>query len=420
VASLIGASVEFYDYYVYATAASLVFGALFFPSTSAWIQQLSAYASLGLAFVARPLGAMVFGHFGDRLGRKSTLVASLLFMGGSTVLIGALPSFATAGAIAPVLLCLLRFAQGFGLGGEWGGAALLAVENAPKGWRGRYGMAPQLGAPIGFMLATLAFLVVGLAIGPTQFQAWGWRLPFLASLVLVVIGFWIRVRLTETPVFVSAMREQAPEALPAAALLRHHSRACLSATIAVIACFAVYYLTGAFALGYAAGVRHIARTTLLWMQLGASLFMVAGIMASGWISDRHDGRTALLLGYGAVLGFAALLGTALSSGPPLLLFSCLALGFLAAGMTYGPLSAWLLQLFPPRVRYTGASLSFNLGGVLGGGLTPLVGQVLSAHGGLWRVGAYLAALVVLSVLALLLMRPAKGTSDIDLVTVGSP
>jgi MFS family permease len=179
-------------------------------------------------------------------------------------------------------------------------------------------------------------------------------------------------------------------------------------------------LAGAFALGYAAGVRHIARTTLLWMQLGASLFMVAGIMASGWIADRHDGRTALLLGYGVVLGFAALLGPALSSGPPLLLFTCLALGFLAAGMTYGPLSGWLLQLFPPRVRYTGASLAFNLGGVLGGGLTPLVGQVLAVHGGVWRVGAYLAALVVVSVIALLLIRPAKAASGTDVVSVGPP
>lgn len=400
-ASLVGASVEFYDYYIYATAASLVLGQLFFPSSSAWAQQLAAYASLGLAFVARPLGAVVFGHFGDRIGRKSTLVASLLLMGGSTALIGVLPTFATAGAIAPLLLCLLRFGQGFGLGGEWGGAALLAVENAPPGWRGRYGMFPQFGAPIGFMLATSAFLVMGLIVGPKAFQAWGWRLPFLASLVLVAIGAWVRFKLVETPAFTAALRARPPERLPLGAVLRDHWRACLSATVAVVACFAVYYLGSAFALGYAATVLHVPRTTLLWMQLAASLFMVAGILVGGWISDRYDGRRALMLGYACVLVVAALLAPALGHGSPPMLFAFLAMGFLAAGLTYGPLSAWLPQLFPARVRYTGASLAFNLGGILGGGLTPLIAQLLAPHGGLPKVGLYLAATVVLSLLPLI-------------------
>jgi MFS family permease len=405
-ASLVGASVEFYDYYIYATAASLVLGQLFFPSSSAWAQQLAAYASLGLAFVARPLGAVVFGHFGDRIGRKSTLVASLLLMGGSTALIGVLPTFATAGAIAPLLLCLLRFGQGFGLGGEWGGAALLAVENAPPGWRGRYGMFPQFGAPIGFMLATSAFLLMGLVVGPKAFQAWGWRLPFLASLVLVGIGAWVRFKLVETPAFAAALRARPPERLPLGAVLRDHGLACLSATIAVVACFAVYYLGSAFALGYAATVLHVPRTTLLWMQLVASLFMVAGILVGGWISDRYDGRRALLVGYVCVLVVAALLAPALSHGSPPMLFAFLAMGFLAAGLTYGPLSAWLPQLFPARVRYTGASLAFNLGGIVGGGLTPLIAQLLAPHGGLPKVGMYLAATVVLSLLPLIFAKRA--------------
>jgi MFS family permease len=405
-ASLVGASVEFYDYYIYATAASLVLGQLFFPSSSAWAQQLAAYASLGLAFVARPLGAVVFGHFGDRIGRKSTLVASLLLMGGSTALIGVLPTFATAGAVAPLLLCLLRFGQGFGLGGEWGGAALLAVENAPPGWRGRYGMFPQFGAPIGFMLATSAFLLMGLVVGPKAFQVWGWRLPFLASLVLVGIGAWVRFKLVETPAFAAALRARPPERLPLGAVLRHHGLACLSATVAVVACFAVYYLGSAFALGYAATVLHVPRTTLLWMQLAASLFMVAGILVGGWISDRYDGRRALLVGYACVLVVAALLAPALSHGSPPMLFAFLAMGFLAAGLTYGPLSAWLPQLFPARVRYTGASLAFNLGGIVGGGLTPLIAQLLAPHGGLPKVGLYLAATVVLSLLPLVFARRA--------------
>src|SRR6188768_2284736 len=204
-ASLVGTSVEFYDFYIYATAAALVFGPLFFPASEPSMQLLASYASLGVAFVARPLGAWAFGHYGDRIGRKSTLVASLLLMGGSTLLIAFLPTYATAGWFAPLLLCILRFGQGFGLGGEWGGAALLAVENAPPGWRGRFGVVPQLGAPVGFLAANGFFLLLGLMLTPQQFLEWGWRLPFLASALLVALGLWVRLKLTETPAFASAV-----------------------------------------------------------------------------------------------------------------------------------------------------------------------------------------------------------------------
>src|SRR6201986_3577158 len=196
-ASLVGTSVEFYDFYIYATAASLVFGPMFFPSKDLGVQQLSALTTLAVAFIARPLGAAVFGHFGDRVGRKSTLVASLMLMGGSTVAIAFLPSYAQVGWLAPVLLCVLRFGQGFGLGGEWGGAALLAVENAPPGWLARFGMFPQLGAPVGFIAANGRVLLLGLALTPEQFLAWGWRLPFLGSAALVGVGLWVRLKLTE-------------------------------------------------------------------------------------------------------------------------------------------------------------------------------------------------------------------------------
>jgi MFS family permease len=402
--SLIGASVEFYDYYVYATAASLVIGRLFFPSTSAWAQQLSAYATLGLAFLARPLGAIIFGHFGDRIGRKSTLVASLLLMGGSTALIGVLPTFASAGVLAPALLCLLRFGQGLGLGGEWGGAALLAIENAPEGRQGRFGIFPQLGAPIGLMCATGAFLLLGVVLTPEQFQAWGWRLPFLASLVLVGIGAWVRFKLVETPAFAAALRAAPPVRLPLGVVLRDHWRPALAGTIAVIACFAVYYLASAFALGYGATALHLPRTTLLWLQLTASLFMAAGIILAGWACDRYDGRRVLIAGYGGVLLVALTLAPALSHGSIPILFLFLSLGLGTAGFTYGPLSVWLPSLFPARVRYTGASLAFNLGGIVGGGLSPLIAQLLVPNGGLPRVGLYLAGTVVVSLLPLLLAR----------------
>ena len=209
-ASLVGTAVEFYDFYIYATAASLVFGPLFFPSDSPSAQLLAAYASFGIAFFARPIGSVIFGHFGDRIGRKSTLVASLLLMGGSTLLIAFLPTYAMAGWLAPLLLCILRFGQGFGLGGEWGGAALLAVENAPPGWRGRFGMFPQLGAPVGFLLANGLFLILGVMLTPEQFQLWGWRIPFLLSAVLVIVGLWVRLRISETPAFSKMLAEERP------------------------------------------------------------------------------------------------------------------------------------------------------------------------------------------------------------------
>ena len=215
-ASLAGTAVEFYDFYIYATAASLVFATLFFPSSSPALGLMAAYASFGVAFVARPVGAIAFGHFGDRVGRKSTLVASLLIMGGSTLAIAFLPTYASIGWLAPVLLCLLRFGQGFGLGGEWSGAALLAVENAPDGWRGRYGMMPQLGAPVGFIAANGLFLLLGLTLLADDFRAWGWRVPFVLSIVLVGVGLWVRLTLVETPAFAAAIAEAPPPKVPLA------------------------------------------------------------------------------------------------------------------------------------------------------------------------------------------------------------
>ncbi|MEY4237827.1 MAG: hypothetical protein RL339_428, partial [Pseudomonadota bacterium] len=211
-ASLVGTAVEFYDFYIYATAAALVFGPLFFPSSDPATQVMLSFMSFGIAFFARPVGAIAFGHFGDRIGRKSTLVASLMLMGGSTLLIAFLPTYAMVGWVAPALLCVLRFGQGFGLGGEWGGAALLAVENAPPGWTARFGAAPQLGAPLGFLAANGLFLLLGLWLTDAEFNAWGWRLPFLFSAVLVIIGLWVRLRIGETPAFQEALDKAPPHA----------------------------------------------------------------------------------------------------------------------------------------------------------------------------------------------------------------
>ena len=283
-ASLIGTAVEFYDFYIYATAASLVLGPLFFPSNSPSAQLMAAYASFGLAFVARPVGAAAFGHFGDRIGRKSTLVASLLIMGGSTLAIAFLPTYDSVGWLAPLLLCILRFGQGFGLGGEWGGAVLLAVENAPPGWQARFGMAPQLGAPLGFIMANGLFLLLGLWLTPGDFLAWGWRLPFLASVVLVALGLWIRLKLTETPAFAAAIKAAPPARVPLAELLTKFPRQTIGGTFAVVACFAIFYLSTAFALGYGTSMLGYSRTSFLEVQLGAILFMAVGTLAAGALS----------------------------------------------------------------------------------------------------------------------------------------
>lgn len=406
-ASLVGTAVEFYDFYIYATAASLVFGPLFFPSSSPSAQLMASYATFAIAFFARPVGAAAFGHFGDRIGRKSTLVASLLMMGLSTFFIAFLPTYAMAGWVAPALLCLLRFGQGFGLGGEWGGAALLAVENAPPGWRGRYGMFPQLGAPVGFVAANGLFLLLGLVLTADDFQAWGWRLPFLASIVLVGVGLWVRLKLTETPAFEAALAAAPPPRVPLGELLIRHPLATLAGTFAVVACFAIFYLTTAFALGYGTATLGYARETFLAVQLGAIGFMAAGILIAGWWSDRATPRRVLAIGCILTVGAGFLLGPMMGAGSLTLIWAFLALALFLMGLVYGPLGAFLPSLFPARVRYTGVSMAFNVGGIIGGGLAPMAAQMLAGAGGLAYVGLYLSAAALISLLALVtLRRPA--------------
>jgi len=403
-ASLVGTAIEFYDFYIYATAASLVFGPLFFPAESKSLQLLAAYASFGVAFIARPIGSMVFGHFGDRIGRKSTLVASLMLMGGSTLAIAFLPTYASVGWMAPLLLCILRFGQGFGLGGEWGGAALLAVENAPPGWRGRFGMFPQLGAPVGFIAANGLFLFLGLYLTPEDFMAWGWRIPFLASAILVGVGLWVRLTITETPDFRTAMAEAPPPAVPLGEVLRNHGSVLIAGTFGAVACFAIFYLATAFALGYGTTSLGYDRTDFLAVQLGAILFMAGGIITSGHLSDRFNPRGVLIGGCVAAIAVGALLAPMMQAGSLAVvgIFLCLALWVM--GFVYGPLGAWLPGLFPARVRYTGASMAFNVGGILGGALAPILAQALADRGGLPLVGLYLAVAAGCSLVALILVR----------------
>ena len=408
-ASLVGTSVEFYDFYVYATAAALVFGPLFFPSESAAAQQLLSFMSLGLAFVARPVGAIAFGHFGDRLGRKSTLVASLLLMGISTLLIAFLPTYAMVGWVAPLLLCVLRFGQGFGLGGEWGGATLLAMENAPKGWEARFGSAPQFGAPVGFLAANGLFLLLGLGLTAEDFLSWGWRVPFLLSAVLVVIGLWVRLRIAETPAFREALAQAPPPAVPLGTLVRFHWGAVLSGTAGAVAAFAIFYLSTAFALGHLTTERGESRETVLSLQLAANLFLALGIALAAVGSDRFGARR--VLGWGAVatvlLGF--LFGPAIAAGSLPTVFATLALALFVLGFVYGPLGGWMPTLFPVTVRYTGISVAFNGGGVIGGALAPIAAQMFSNAGGASLVGLFLSAAGLVTWVGIACGRPRPAT-----------
>lgn len=403
-ASLVGTAVEFYDFYIYATAASLVFGPLFFQDLPPDAQILASWATFAIAFFARPVGAAFFGHFGDRIGRKSTLVASLLLMGGSTVAIAFLPTYAMAGWIAPALLCLLRFGQGFGLGGEWGGAALLAVENAPPGWRARYGMFPQLGAPVGFLAANGFFLILGAVLTEEQFLAWGWRIPFVASVALVAVGLWVRLKLTETPAFQAALEEAPPPRVPLGELLRHHWLATIGGTFAVVACFAIFYLTTAYALNYGTATLKIERETFLGLQLGAIIFMAFGIVWAGYWSDATSPRRVLMAGCLFTVAASFLIAPMMDSGSLVLIWAFLSIALVLMGLVYGPLGAFLPGLFPARVRYTGASMAFNVGGIIGGGLTPIIAKSLADEGGLAFVGYYLAAAALVSLIALFALK----------------
>lgn len=400
-ASFVGTGIEFYDFYIYATAASLVFGQVFFPMGDPGLQQMAAFATLAVAFFARPVGAAVFGHYGDRIGRKATLVASLLTMGLSTTLVAFLPTYATAGWIAPLALCLLRFGQGFGLGGEWGGAALLAVENAPPGWRARFGSAPQMGAPAGFIAANGLFLILGLWLSPAEFAAWGWRIPFLLSAGLVAVGLWIRLKLEETPEFAASLAEAPPPKVPLGEVVSKHGGSLVAGTIGAVCCFATYYVATAFLLGWGTKSLGYSMQDFLGVQLVAILFMAGGIYAAAWLADvKFDPRRVLAMGCAGVAVLGLVMAPFMGAGLPGV-FAYLSLLLFGMGFAYGPLGAWLPGLFPPRVRYTGASMTFNIAGVIGGGLTPLIAQALALRGGLAPVGLYLSAAGILSLVALL-------------------
>jgi MFS family permease len=405
-ASLVGTTIEFYDFYIFGAAAALVFGPMFFPKSAAETQALNAYLTFGIAFLARPVGSFLFGHFGDRVGRKSSLVATLLMMGLATTLIGALPGYATAGVLAPWLLAALRFLQGVGLGGEWGGAALIATENAPDGKRTWFGMFPQLGPPIGFFIATGLFLALLIGFGEAAFVDWAWRVPFLMSAILVAVGLYVRVALAETPAFKAAMALDKRIAIPLGAVLRDYWRPLIQGSLAIVVCYALFYISTVYVLGYGVRSLGMSRVSVLEMLCVAIVFMAAATPVSAALADRVGRRPVLLISAVVAAAVGLAMPALLAQGPGgVLAFLSLALG--AMGLTFAPLGALLPELFPTEVRYTGAASAYNLGGILGASLAPSLAQVLEAAGGIAWVGYYIAAAAAISFLAILSMRETR-------------
>jgi metabolite-proton symporter len=407
-ASLIGTTIEFFDFYIYATAAVLVFPRLFFPASDPATATLASLATFGIAFLARPIGSALFGHFGDRVGRKTTLVAALLTMGISTVSIGVLPTYGTIGFAAPLLLALCRFGQGLGLGGEWGGAVLLAIENAPPSKRAWYGMFPQLGAPVGFLFSGGVFLVLSRWLTNEQFFAFGWRIPFLASAVLVLVGLWVRLTITETPVFTNAVNRRERVKVPMLVVFRDYPGTLVIGILASLATFVLFYLMTVFALSWGTSALRFSRDQFLLIQLFGILFFAIFIPISAKLAER--GRRLMLMWVTAGIGvfglFLAPLFAAGTTGAVL----TMVIGLSLMGMTYGPLGTVLSELFPTAIRYTGSSLTFNFAGIFGASLAPYIATWLATNYGLQYVGYYLCAAAGLTLIGLATMHETKDTN----------
>jgi metabolite-proton symporter len=413
-ASLVGTTIEFFDFYIYATAAVLIFPKLFFPAGDPATATLASLATFGIAFLARPIGSVLFGHFGDRIGRKTTLVVALATMGVSTVAIGVLPTYASIGLAAPLLLALCRFGQGLGLGGEWGGAVLLAIENAPAHKRAWYGMFPQLGAPVGFFLSGGVFLVLSRLLTDKQFFVYGWRLPFLASSVLVFLGLWVRLTITETPVFRAAQERGEQEKMPAAAVFRSHKKTLVAGILLCLATFVLFYLMIVFALSWGTTALGFGREKFLLMQLFSTGFFAATVPISARLAEH--GRRRTMLWITTAIGLFGLVLAPMFQAGTVGAIATMSIGLALMGLTYGPLGTVVSELFPTPVRYSGSSLAFNFAGIFGASLAPYIATWLARHYGLQYVGYYLTGSAVLTFAGLLMIRETK---DDDLLVRGS-
>ncbi|WP_093788358.1 MFS transporter [Streptomyces sp. cf124] len=393
-ASLAGTAIEFYDFFVYGTAAALVLGPLFFPTFSPLAGTLAAFATFGVGFVARPLGSVLFGHIGDRHGRRPVLVASLLLTGGATVAVGCVPTFDSIGVTAPFLLLVLRFLQGLGLGGEWGGAVLLTAEHAPADRRGLWSSFPQVGPAVGFLLANGVMLALSATLTEAQFAAWGWRVPFWAAGVLALAGLWLRSSLTESPRFLEITE---PARVPLAEVVRDHWRLVLLTAGALAVGYAVFYSVTTWSLAYGTERLGVSRTVMLTCVMGAVVVKGALTPVAAVLGDRYGRRPMCLIGCGVTVLWMFPMVALLATGEPLLIFFGFLVAMLGFVSMFAVIAAYLPELYEPRVRCTGAAVGYNLGGVLGGALTPIVATAVAQGGRVpWGVGAYLTGIALLS------------------------
>ncbi|MGD9902154.1 MAG: MFS transporter [Vicinamibacterales bacterium] len=407
-ASLMGTAIEFFDFYIYATAAVLVFPQQFFPASDPASARLASLATFAIAFLARPIGSALFGHFGDRVGRKTTLVAALLTMGLSTVAIGALPTYQTIGFAAPLLLALCRFGQGLGLGGEWGGAILLATENAPPGKRAWYGMFPQLGAPIGFFCSGGIFLLLSQWLTEEQFFAWGWRVPFLSSAVLVAVGLYVRLAITETPVFARAVERHERVKVPMVTVFSQHAGALVLGTVIGTSVYVIFYLTTVFALSWGTVALGFSRNNFLVIQLIGVVFFAITVPLAARLAE--GGRRPMLMRVNVAIALFGLVLAPLFQAGTIGALATMIVGFSLVGFAYGPIGTVLAELFPTAVRYTGSSLTYNFAGIVGASLAPYVATWLATNWGLHYVGYYLSGSALLSLLGLYVSRETRDTA----------
>lgn len=387
IASLIGTTIEFFDFYVFATAAALVFPSLFFPQSDANAALLQSFAVFSVAFFARPIGSVVFGHFGDRVGRKATLVAALLTTGISTVIIGLLPTYSSIGWISALLLTLCRFGQGIGLGGEWGGAVLLAVENAPADKKGWYSMFPQLGAPIGLLLSAATYWLLWSFVTHDQLLNWAWRLPFIASLILIIIGLWVRVSMSETPEFQMAIEREERVKFPIFSVFLRFPRSLFLGTFAGMTTFLLFYLFTAYLLTFSTNHLGLTYSAALEIEMIGALVFGLVIPVAGKVSDYIGRRLLMILVTFFIAVFSFFIPPLLEGGISGVVVLSI-IGMATMGLTYGPIGATLASPFPTSIRYTGASMTFNLAGIVGASFAPYIAEYLISHFGVVYVGYY--------------------------------
>lgn len=410
-ASMIGTAIEFFDFYAYGTAAATYFPKVFFPEVTTTIATLLSLLTFGVAFVARPLGSFVFGHFGDKVGRKKTLVVSLLLMGGSTVLIGLLPAYSTLGLLAIILLCICRFVQGIGLGGEWSGAALVATENAPEDKRALYGAFPELGAPLGFFLSNGLFFLLESFLTPNQMLTFGWRVPFLASAVLVVVGFWVRTKMQETPLFRQAQAKQLTSKSPLTLVFKTSWRQIIQGTLIVAVTYTLFYTLATWSLTYAITNLGFSNREYLFLLMGAIIVFAILIVYASKLADIFGRRRVLLTSSSALIVFSLLFPYLLQGQRNFtgaIIF--LVVGFTLMGVAFGPVGALLPELFKTEVRYSGAGISYNLAAIVGAAFTPTIATWLANNWGIKFVGLYLGIMAVACLISLLTVAETK---DVD-------